>query len=266
VPECSLFGVDGTAMREAGVDLLAEADLGVIGFAEVLRHLPALRTIQRRLERFFREEPPDLFIPVDYPGFNLRLCRRARNHGVPVMYYISPQVWAWGKGRIRKIARLVDCMVTILPFEESFYREAGVPVEFVGHPLVESLEEESDSSDSLLSSLGARRQDRRVGLLPGSRQSEVARIFPVMLRTAERIHRSIGDVRFLAAAWNEERARQLVDMARTFKPPLDIVTGQTRKLPWWLPARPHSRRPAWEPRWSYSTGCRGCRGSSDGPS
>jgi lipid-A-disaccharide synthase len=217
-------------MREAGVDLLAEADLGVIGFAEVLRHLPTLRTIQKRLETFLRDHTPDVFVPVDYPGFNLRLCRRAKAHGVPVMYYISPQVWAWGRGRIRKIARLVDRMVTILPFEQAFYADAGVDVEFVGHPLVESLEEEADTAESLRRRLALDPGDRVIGLLPGSRHSELARIFPVMLGAANRIHRAVGDVRFLAAAWNEERARQLAGMAGSFKPPLDIVTGETRSV------------------------------------
>ena len=120
-PSCRLFGVGGSAMRAEGVELIAEGDLGVIGFAEVVRHLPELLRVGRRLDRFFREERPDLFIPVDYPGFNLKMCRSAKRAGIPVMYYISPQVWALGRGRVKTIARRVDTMVTILPFEKPLY-------------------------------------------------------------------------------------------------------------------------------------------------
>ncbi|MCK4547933.1 MAG: lipid-A-disaccharide synthase [Candidatus Eisenbacteria sp.] len=229
-PHCRLFGVGGSAMREAGVHLLAEVDLGVIGFAEVVRHLPALRRLQQQLGRFFRDEPPDLFIPVDYPGFNLRMCRTARRHEVPVMYYISPQVWAWGRARVKKIARLVDRMVTILPFEEAFYAGSGVDVEFVGHPLLESLDEDEDNSGALRESLGMVADQRLIGLLPGSRESEISRMFPVMLSAADRIRRAFPELRFVAAAWSDVRARQLARLSGSSSSWLDIVTGDARTV------------------------------------
>lgn len=228
-PGCEIYGVGGPQMRAAGVHLLAEEDLGVIGFSEVLRRLPALQRVRRRLDRFLEDERPDLFVPVDYPGFNLRLCDIAKRYGIRVMYYISPQVWAWGRGRIKKIARRVDKMVTILPFEQSLYEAAGVDVEFVGHPLLESLEPEV-SPEEFRREIGARGHERIVGLLPGSRDQEVARLFPIMLETARRLQSERADLRFVAAAASVQREEQLGRLGRSHVPLIQVVRGRTRSV------------------------------------
>jgi len=228
-PRCRLFGMGGPRMRQAGVRLLADEDLGVIGFAEVLRHLPTLRRVRSRLIRFLREERPDLFIPVDYPGLNLQLCKTAKRYDISVMYYISPQVWAWGHGRVAKIAERVDRMITILPFEAPLYEAAGVDVHFVGHPLLESLDVEV-SDETLRRELYLGAGDRIVGLLPGSRRDEVDRLFPVMVEAAGRIRARVPDISFVAAAASGERARQLQDLHPNNQAWLRVVTGRTRAI------------------------------------
>jgi len=228
-PDCRLYGVGGGAMRAAGVELLAECDVGVIGFAEVFRHLPALLRVERRVARFFREERPDLFIPVDYPGFNLRMCRLAKRAGIPVMYYISPQVWAWARGRVGKIARRVDLMVTILPFEKHFYEKAGVRVEFVGHPLLEALEEEETGGRRVVGP-GSGPERRVLGLLPGSRENEVGRLFPIMLKAAAALREEFPEIHARVAAASPERANQLRRMIPEGYSWVSIVTGRSREV------------------------------------
>lgn len=228
-PKCRLFGVGGASMRAAGVELVAEEDLGVIGFAEVVRRLPVLRRVQREVERVLKEEGPDLFVPVDYPGLNLRLCLAAKCAQVPVMYYISPQVWAWGRGRVKRIADRVDRMVTILPFEKALYEQAGVDVEFVGHPLLESIEPEVSGHD-FRREVGIDPADRVVGLLPGSRRDEVSRLLPLMLHAGDLIRRRIPEIHLLVAAASEERARQIRRMYPDIAARVGILTGRTRAV------------------------------------
>jgi lipid-A-disaccharide synthase len=137
-PAARLYGLGGPLMQQAGVELLAHTDeLAVMGFAEVIRHLPYFMRLMRRVEASFAERHPALVIPIDYPGFNLRLARRARARGVPVLYYIAPQVWAWHRSRIHQLARVADRLAVILPFEEELFRSAGAAAHFVGHPLLD---------------------------------------------------------------------------------------------------------------------------------
>lgn len=188
IPDARILAFGGEKVREAGAELLFHIDdfSALIGFSGILTNFPKLARLERGLKRALAEV--DLFIPVDYPGLNLRLAERAKQLGVPVLYYIGPQVWAWGKGRVDKISKLVDYMAVILPFEEQIYREKGVPVEFVGHPFVEDHELPLP-----------RGQEGRtgIGLLPGSRWSEIRRILPVLLDAAEQIHKQRPDERFV---------------------------------------------------------------------
>ena len=163
-PGARILAFGGRRVEQAGAELLYHIDdyAAVIGFSGVLLNLPRLARLERGLKRALEEV--DLFIPVDYPGLNLRLAARAKQLGVPVLYYISPQVWAWGQGRVKKMAELVDYMAVILPFEEEIYREHGIPVEYVGHPFVE--DHELPPPKEQMGRIG-------VGLLPGSRSSEV---------------------------------------------------------------------------------------------
>jgi lipid-A-disaccharide synthase len=173
-PALQMFGIGGDLLAREGMQLMHHAsELGFIGIFNVLRHLPMFRRIFRELLDRLREEKPDAVLLVDYPGFNLRVAQRAKELGLRVVYYISPQVWAWRKGRVRHIAKYVDRMIVLFPFEEEFYREHEVPVTYVGHPLIEQLahvQRPSRGGDEL-----------RIALLPGSRRQEINGLLPAML-------------------------------------------------------------------------------------
>ena len=186
VPSVDLFGVGGENMQRAGVELIHHiGKLGVMGFTEVLGHLGDVRAALDTLTAVARQRHVDAVVLIDYPDFNLTLARRLRKHipGVPIIYYISPQVWAWRRGRVNKIAQLVDRMLVILPFEKELYESAGLEVDFVGHPLLDVIRLDNDraaySERHSLSSEGT-----WIGLLPGSRHTEVERLLPPMLEAA----------------------------------------------------------------------------------
>jgi lipid-A-disaccharide synthase len=188
LPEAKILALGGDRVARAGAELLYHVDdYSVIGFSGVLAHLPKFLRLERHLKRILSEEI-DLFIPVDYPGLNLRLAAHAKKSGVPVLYYISPQIWAWGKSRLQKLSRSVDYMAVILPFEESIYKRQGIPVEFVGHPFVE---------DHNLPVPKDHTTREGLGLLPGSRLQEVQRILPVFLDAASYIQEKRPGERFV---------------------------------------------------------------------
>jgi len=187
-----VFGVGGDRMRGAGVEILHHADeFAVTGLVEVVAHIPRLRNVMRGLVDEARDRDARLAILVDYPGFNLLLARRLKAVGIPVFYYISPQVWAWGERRVRAIARDVDRMAVILPFEERFYRERGIAVDFVGHPLLEEPALATPGTPKVLSE-----DPPVIGILPGSRPNELARHLPVMLKAARLLRDRIPGARF----------------------------------------------------------------------
>jgi lipid-A-disaccharide synthase len=186
-PGIDLAGVGGAEMADAGVRILHRSEeMAVTGLWEVLSHLPRLKAILDRLSAELRADPPDALVPIDYPDFNLRLAARAHASGIPIIYYISPQVWAWRKGRLRTLARLVRRMIVIFPFEEQLYRDHGVPVTYVGHPLVDRVHATA-GREAFRARLGIGEHERFVGLLPGSRRSEIARILPPMLEARRRL-------------------------------------------------------------------------------
>lgn len=196
-PDLSFYGVGGERMRTAGVRLLADAaDMAVVGLTEAVSKLWTILRAMRRLKDSLTGERPDLVILIDYPDFNLPLARAARKRGIKVLYYISPQVWAWRKGRIATIKKTVDRMAVILPFEEAFYREAGVNVTFVGHPLLDEVRKKYSRQEAL-NRFGLREDAITVGVLPGSRRSEVARILPEMLRACGILAGKISPLQFV---------------------------------------------------------------------
>jgi lipid A disaccharide synthetase len=183
LPRAQFLGIGGEALAAQGVRRLARAeDLAVVGLTEVAGRLPAVVRALRAINRALRQERPALTILIDFPDFNFLVARLAKWRGVPVMYYISPQVWAWRRGRVRTIARYVDRLAVIFPFEEDFYRERGVPVTFVGHPLMETLPEAPDRN-MLLQEWGLNPERLTLALLPGSRGSEIERHLPLMLKS-----------------------------------------------------------------------------------
>jgi len=179
-----LIGMGGSRMREAGMELSYPlADMATVGWSGVLRQLGSFRRLLRQACHEVEEHRPAALVLLDYPGFNVRLAEHAHRAGVPVIYYIAPQLWAWNPGRIHRIRRVVDHMLVILPFEENYYRESGVPVEFVGHPLLDMVPTELLGQ----AERPGRDGELRLGLLPGSRRTEVAHMLPLMLETARRV-------------------------------------------------------------------------------
>ncbi|UCG63043.1 MAG: lipid-A-disaccharide synthase [Candidatus Zixiibacteriota bacterium] len=179
MPHLKLSGLGGNRLRQQGQDQLAEPDdLAVLGFWEVAKRFGFFRTLLSRAAAHIAETKPKAIVLVDYPGFNLRLARRVKDLGIPIIYYISPQIWAWGKRRLKAIRELVDLMLVILPFETDFYAGTGVKTEFVGHYLLEDIPGEYISSPVPVN------DPPHLAILPGSRTQEIERMLPAMLRTA----------------------------------------------------------------------------------
>ena len=196
-PRAEFFGIGGEAMAAQGVRLICHAsELAVMGLSEVVGRLGAVLRALRDVRRALKAERPALVILVDFPDFNFWVARLAKFYRAPVLYYISPQVWAWRTYRVRTIARLVDRMVVIFPFEAEFYRQRGVPVTYVGHPMLEGLPPLVDRR-GLLTQWGLDPERLTLALLPGSRTSEIDRHLPMMLAGARLIHAAIPQAQFL---------------------------------------------------------------------
>jgi lipid-A-disaccharide synthase len=196
-PGLRFFGIGGVRMREAGVATLVDsADMAVMGLVEVISHFGVISAAFKKLKRILQDDPPELLILIDYPGFNLRLANAAKKAGVKVLYYISPKVWAWKAGRVRTIAACVDHIAVIFPFEVPLYEEAGVPVTFVGHPLLD-LVNVSMKRDDAAASFGLDPSRKTVGLFPGSRRNEIERILPTILDSARCVQQQFPDVQFV---------------------------------------------------------------------
>jgi len=197
IPQASFTGIGGEKMRNAGVDLLfTNTDLAVVGITEVLAQIiPIVRAFSLTVS-WIRRERPDLVILIDYPEFNLMVAGRARKAGIPVFYYISPQVWAWRRGRVKKIRRRVDRMAVILPFEQEFFRSHHVKADFVGHPLVDTVWS-GMSRTEFCTEHGLDPSLPLVGLVPGSRHGEVTRLFPVMSGAAGVIRAEMPQTQFV---------------------------------------------------------------------
>lgn len=194
-PGIELMGVGGTLMESEGVRILVSSrDLAVTGLVEVLGHLPRLHRALRSIESACRKDRPDIFVPIDYPDFNLQLAGRLQRLGIPIVYYISPQVWAWRRNRLRVIRRLVRHMIVIFPFELDVYRSEGIPATYVGHPLAQQVRP-LRSRSTIREELGVGEEERLVALLPGSRVSEIRRILPTLVETRDRL-RDMSDVRW----------------------------------------------------------------------
>jgi len=180
--DLQLFGLGGTRLKALGQDQLARSsDLAVLGFWEVAKRYLFFRRLFHRCIDEVKRRKPSAVVLVDYPGFNLRLARKLKPLGIPIIYYISPQVWAWGKKRLQEIQAYVDRMLVILPFEEAFYREHGVTCDFTGHYLLEDIPSEFITSPPP--------GNRRIALLPGSRPQEIQRMLEPMLKAAAIMHR-----------------------------------------------------------------------------
>jgi lipid-A-disaccharide synthase len=186
-PDIDVYGVGGDKMKREGMENIYHInELGFMGFVEVIKHLPFIKTMEHTLEQIVKFKKPDVLVLIDYPGFNLRFARIAKRYDVKIVYYISPQVWAWHKSRVKKMRSLVDKMLVIFPFEVDLYRAEGIDSEFVGHPLLEALESKLDRKN-FCKRFELNGQKKILALLPGSRKQEIEQIFPEMLSAARRI-------------------------------------------------------------------------------
>ena len=195
-PEVRAFGVGGPRLRAAGLEAIAPAEeISVMGLTEVLPRIPRILGILKALRLAAAERRPKAALLVDLPDFNLRLAAKLKALGIPVVYYVSPTIWAWRPKRAKKIAKVVDRMLCILPFEERFYEGTGVSARFVGHPFAERPLPEA--AEQYRAELGLPSARTTVALVPGSRPSELKRIFPAMLDAAERIRKARPDAQFV---------------------------------------------------------------------
>jgi lipid-A-disaccharide synthase len=199
-PDVELLGLGGDRMAAEGVRLLAHVDrLAVMGFAEVMRHLPYFVGLMRTVKAELTRRPADLLIPIDYPGFNLRLARHAKRTGTPVLYYIAPQIWAWHRSRMTQLARDTDCVAVILPFEAQLFADSGARAVFVGHPLADDPPPVADA-DTLLRPLGIDPTRPVLALFPGSRAQEVRRQLDVFTATARAVEERMPEAQAVVAA------------------------------------------------------------------
>lgn len=218
-PQASFQGVGGQGMISQGLDSLVPLErLSVMGLVEVLRHLPDLMSIRRRLSRALIANRPDIYIGIDAPDFNLGLEYRLRAQGIRTVHYVSPSVWAWRPGRIRKIAAATDLMLTLFPFEASFYRDHGIPAHYVGHPLADEIMLEGDPQQVARKDLGLADQAEVVALLPGSRLGEVRALGPLFADTARWLQERKPELVFaIPAATN--RIRELIALVLAERAP-----------------------------------------------
>jgi len=215
-PSVNCEGLGGVRMAEAGMTLRFDlAGMAIMGFVEVVKKLGFMRGLLNDTASDLVANPPDCLVLIDYPGFNIRLAERVREANIPIVYYISPQVWAWKPGRIHQLARLVRKMLVILPFEEPLYRAVNVDCTYVGHPLMDHIET-LQLSDTY-------RDGMVIGLMPGSREQEIQRIFPVMIEVAQGIRARYPDARFVVPCVDADRQAQIQSAAGDF--PLETVIG-----------------------------------------
>jgi len=220
-PGMSCEGLGGTRMADAGMTLHYDlAGDAIMGFAEVIESLGKIRRLFHLCVERLDTWKPHCLVLIDYPGFNIRLAKAAHKRNIPVVYYISPQVWAWKRGRIHTLARVCRKMLVVFPFEETLYKDVGLSCQYVGHPLIDHLES--------LPIEGRYRDGTVIGLMPGSREQEIRRIFPIMLDIARRIQQRYPDARFVTPCVDAARETQVKALAGDF--PLETAISQTYEV------------------------------------
>lgn len=231
-PDIQFEGIGGPAMDAAGCDSLFDIErLAVMGFIEPFFRLPDLIFLRRQLYQHFTQHRPDVFIGIDAPDFNIGLEFKLRQAGIPVVHYVSPSVWAWRQKRIHKIAKAVDLMLTLLPFEEAFYKQHAVPVHYVGHPLAEQLPLQADKI-AARRSLCLDEQAVYVALLPGSRSQEIRHMAQPFLLAAHRAWRERPYLHFITSQVNELRYQEFYDSYKRYTPdlPLQFFTQRSHDV------------------------------------
>lgn len=230
-PDCHFEGIGGPKMLAQGFESHFSMErLAVMGLVEPLKRLPKLLSIRKNLRERYIENPPDVFIGIDAPDFNLSLEKKLKAQGVKTVHYVSPSVWAWRQGRIKTIAKAVDLMLTLFPFEEAFYQQHGVGVRCVGHPLADQIPLE-DGKQAARKTMGLNPSARYLAVLPGSRRSEVEKLTPVFLQAAERCVESIPNLSLLIPAANDLRHDEIQGLVSEFPNlPVTVSTGDSHDV------------------------------------
>ncbi len=227
-----VVGITGPELQQQGAySLLPMERLSVMGLGEILKQLPQLLRCRREVTEYFISNPPDVFIGVDAPEFNLDLEKKLKKHGIRTIHYVSPSVWAWRRWRLKKIAKAVDLMLCLFPFEKRFYEEHKIPVQFVGHP---SADEIPFAVDSLAArkDLGLPESASIVAILPGSRRNEINYLGELFLQTALRCYQQDPKLIFVVAMLNQAREQQFLQLAHQITPdlPLQVIRGKSRQV------------------------------------
>jgi len=222
-------GIGGDKMIAAGVNTLFHIkDMAFLGVIEVFKHLPFIFKVEREIIQLVKKEKIKLAVLIDYPGFNLRIAKKLKDLGLKIVYYISPQIWAWRKGRIKKIRERVDKMLVVFPFEEEMYKNGNVPVDYIGHPLVERIEGYNFLSKSeLFNNLGLEEEKEILLVLPGSRKHEIEKLLPELTKAAEKLSKNLNMQTIIACADNLEES-YLKRFIRNSS--IKIVKGNTYNL------------------------------------
>ena len=228
-PDVDVWGIGGEKLRDEGVETLHDInEMDVLGIVEVLQRYPFFKRVFNEVIAEVEQRKPDAALLVDYPGFNLRLAKELKKRGVKVLYYVCPQVWAWNRGRIPKMAEIIDRLMVIFPFEVDVFKEVDLQVDFVGHPMVDELRALRTEEPMPLPWNG----QKKIALLPGSRRQEIRYIFEPLLEAAQMLEQSRPDLSFIIPV--PERRLQLVEEAlqKIKKAPrnLSVVVGQSREV------------------------------------
>jgi len=229
-PSIRYYGIGGPRLRAEGVETFHDVrEMGVMGIVEVLKRIVFFRRVFRQMEALARDRKPDAVLLVDYPGFNLRFAASAHAMGIKVLYYICPQVWAWNKGRIPKMAAVIDRLMAIFPFEPKVFEGTTLKVDFVGHPLVDEIHEVLRAPLSPLPWQG----EPKIGMLPGSRHTEIGRMLPAFCATAKRVEQRFPTASFVIPAPTAEieaHIRKLITTLPDVPSRIHIVRGEARQV------------------------------------
>jgi lipid-A-disaccharide synthase len=225
-PDIKGLGMGGAKMAQAGIDIRYDsANIAVIGVVEVIKHYAEIRRALKLMQQLVANERPDLLVCVDYKEFNFKLARYAKQQGIKVLFYVSPQVWAWRPGRVKAYGKVIDMMAVIFPFETVYYDAEKVPVRYVGHPSVDKVHAQH-SKDEDLTLFGLDKNKPIVGLLPGSRANEIKRMLPVMLAAAEKVQAGLPECQFILPQADSISDALLEDYTRQSSIKITVIKNQ----------------------------------------
>lgn len=228
--EVNITGIGGERMRHAGVEILYDAsNISVVGISEVLPKFSAIRRAYNLTKDLIKSHKTDMVVLIDYPGFNIRVAGVAKSEGIPVVYYISPQIWAWKKGRLQKIAERVNKMIVILPFEEALYKDAGVDCTFAGHPLVDEIINTRPVEETL-QKYKVIKEKPVIGLLPGSRPGEINALLKDMLEAARILKETNPDIQFVMAVAETLDYNNIRDIVSRSSVEVKIIRGEANDV------------------------------------